>query len=122
MPISYRLDQNLKMVFTTASGLVTDDDLIDHARKVCADSDVPVGARALVDFRDVQEVEVATETIHQVADIFRASTYAPKTAFVTNANVIYGMSRMFEMLRDDSPNEIRVFRVVDEAKCWLGIP
>ena len=82
----------------------------------------PGSPSALVDFRDVQEVEVATETIHQIADIFRASSYAPKTAFVTNAEVIYGLSRMFEMLRDDSPNEIRVFRVVDEAKRWLGIP
>ena len=65
---------------------------------------------------------MSAKGIRQVADIYRASSYAPKTAFVADSDVIYGLSRMFEMLRHDSPEEIRVFRNIDEAKRWLGIP
>ena len=38
MPIRYRIDSSLNAVFTTASGLVADDDIVKHVRTVTTDS------------------------------------------------------------------------------------
>ena len=122
MPISYRLDGDLNAIFTSVSGVVTDSDMVAHARRVATDPDILAGSRALVDFSGVEKVGVTAEGIRRVAEIFRANSYAPKLAFVANADVAYGMSRMFEFQRDDSPAEIRTFRDYDEAKRWLGLP
>lgn len=122
MPISYRLDGDLNAIFTSVSGVVTDRDMVAHAGRVTTDPDIPAGARALVDFGGVEKVDVTAEGIRRVAEIFRMNSYAPKTAFVANSDVAYGMSRMFEFHRDDSPAEIRTFRDYGEAKQWLGLP
>jgi len=121
VPISYRIDKSLNAIFTTGSGTVTDADLISHAQRITRAPDVPSGAIALVDFTNVQEDSVSADGVRQVAEIYRARTYTPRTAFVAEADTIYGMSRMFEMLRSDSEEEIRVFRDIGEAKSWLGL-
>ena len=39
---------------------------------------------------------------------------------VTNDEV-FGMARMYQLLTDDSPDELQIFRKMDDALQWLGI-
>jgi hypothetical protein len=36
--------------------------------------------------------------------------------------VVFGLSRMYQAFRSDSPAEIGVFRELHEARAWLGLP
>ena len=93
------------------------------ARKLTADPDFSAGAIALVDFRNATgDAGISASAVQKVADIFDASSHSFKVAFVADTDFIFGMSRMFEMLRDNSTEEACVFRNVDEAKRWLGLP
>jgi len=41
---------------------------------------------------------------------------------VASNDVAYGLSRMYQAFRSESPLELRVFREMDEAREWLGLP
>jgi len=36
-------------------------------------------------------------------------------------DVPFGIARMFQAYREGSPIEVRVFRLADEARRWLGL-
>jgi hypothetical protein len=68
----------------------------------------------------VSEVQVTSEYIREVA---RSTSYAEgsRRAFVASSDVQFGLSRMFQILSDESPAEVRVFRDLAEARRWLGL-
>lgn len=41
------------------------------------------------------------------------------TAIVADEDLIYGLSRMYEMMTDDLPTITRIFRNIDDAQKWL---
>ena len=45
-----------------------------------------------------------------------------KTAFVATTISTYAVARMFAILMEPSPIDVRVFRNLDEAAYWLGVP
>jgi hypothetical protein len=45
---------------------------------------------------------------------------ARRAVVVTN-DVVFGMARMYQILTDESPDELRIFRKVDDALQWLWI-
>ncbi len=40
---------------------------------------------------------------------------------VAEKDVSFGMARMYEMLREAEPDQIKVFRDMAEARRWLGL-
>ena len=66
-------------------------------------------------------VRGAGEPLEEVASVLRHATTVGKIAIVASKDVEFGMARMVELLADESPTEIRVFRAVGEAESWLGI-
>jgi hypothetical protein len=45
-----------------------------------------------------------------------------KTAFVATTASTYAVAQMFAILMEPSPIDVRVFRNVEEAAYWLGVP
>ncbi len=41
-------------------------------------------------------------------------------AVVADKEVMFGMARMYAIIRDRAPFEIRVFREIDAARDWFG--
>ena len=60
--------------------------------------------------------DVARRVSHHVASRLEEG----KLAVIAPRDLLFGMARMYEMLRDDSPVEVRVFRERDEAESWLA--
>ena len=75
----------------------------------------------LLDAREVTKVELSGACLREVATdtVFGEGSLR---VFVTGSEVGFGMARMYQMLRDESPDEIRIFRNIDEARAWLGLP
>jgi hypothetical protein len=78
---------------------------------------LPLG---LFDLLDATSLEVPSSLIRDVAT--RATRHVDprvdhgKLAIVAAQGEIFGLGRMYEILRSDSPVEVRVFRQRDEAK------
>jgi hypothetical protein len=125
MPIVHRVDRALGVVFATATGVLTDDDLFEFAQKTANDPEFRSGLHELIDLRAADATLVTTRGLRRVAEIFGAFDGGPshaRIAFVAPADVVFGLSRMYQAFRADSPAEIGVFRELPEARAWLGLP
>jgi len=120
MPTHYRIDSERKLISSTAIGVVVDDDLRGHQRTLLNDPAFDPSFDQLWDFREVADVEISTNAVREFA---RARSFAPgaKRALVATKDAAYGMARMFQALHEDAPEDLRVFRSLDEAKIWLGL-
>jgi hypothetical protein len=63
MAIRYEIDAPRGIVLTTADGILTDDELLDHKRRLVEDPRFTPGMKELSDVRGVDQLEVTPEGI-----------------------------------------------------------
>ena len=120
MPGAYTIDLARSLVLSRGWGVVTDRELLAHVRALTADPRFAPHFRQLADLRDVTDMQVTASTIREMVRLnpFWAGA---RRALVVTSDVVFGMARMYQILRDESPDELRIFRKVDDALQWLGI-
>ncbi len=126
MPISQRWDAGQRLLVVEVSGAPTDAELLEFAERVTSDPAIPPGRRELIDLRSLEGTgQVTAGTLRRIADAFTASDEKPeesRVAVVAPANVAYGLSRMYQAYRSDSPVSFEIFRDLPSARRWLGLP
>jgi hypothetical protein len=120
MPISYRIDKARRLVLCVGTGVLTDADAVSNHRLVAADSDFDPTYDELLDFREV-ETMVVTASLPQTIAADHIWAEGVKRAFVAPSDLTFGMTRMYEMLADDKPGNVRVFRDMEDALSWLEL-
>ncbi len=124
MPTAYHINSEFKVVFTRAWGTLTDSDLLECQRQINEDALFEPDMNQIFDFQDVKQVELTSQGIRHLANRNPFGAGA-RRAFVVKpgALAMFGMMRMFEILTDEYPDELRVqFDDVKEARSWLGLP
>jgi hypothetical protein len=125
MPISYRIDPERNFIFTTASGILTDDDILELKRRLTADPRFKVGMRELSDVRAVTELRVTTLGVRRMVDedANQASALTSyRLAIVAGGDDTFGMARMYQMLTEGNLPHVAVFRDYEAAAQWIGAP
>jgi hypothetical protein len=120
MPVRHSIDLEPPLVHTIFSGHVTDADLREHLRTLMADDRFDPMMPELVDLTDVTDVSVTSAMVEASA---RWLLHAPRArrAIVAPTDVLFGLSRMYQLYRDDlSGDTLRVFRTREQALEWLG--
>lgn len=106
-------------------GDVAEDDLLDHYRSEVFGKNIPLDYDELVDFRRVVGAQVALGGLDKVAHLaeaaYRQTGIDARCAIVAEAELIFGLSRMFEMGHAPSMINTRVFKSADDALAWLGL-
>lgn len=121
MPVSYRIDTARDLVVSVASGVVTDDDLLEHQQRLREDPAFQPSFRQLFDFRQGTTNQVSGRGVRQLA-IAPAFGKGSKRALLVPDDAAFGLARMFQTLRDESENEaIAIFRDEAAALAWLGV-
>ena len=120
MAASYRIDRELRTVFSQATGLLTDKDLSLHQADLLADPSFDASFDQLWDLRAITDTTVTQRALRQLASS-RSYTPESRRAIVAPHDLSFGLSRMFQLLHDSAPEEICVFRNLDEARNWLGL-
>ena len=121
MPADYTIDKSKRMVFSKAYGNLTGQDIISHQDKLRNDPDFDPSFSQLVDCTKVTKADdLSTDNIYALAERnpFGAGSHR---AFVAPKNLLYGMFRMFQILTDDYPDELSVFRDITEARKFLKL-
>ncbi len=120
MPGAYTIDLARSLVLSRGWGVLTDRELLAHVRALTADPRFAQHFRQLADLRDVTDLQVTASTIREMVRLnpFGAGS---RRALVVTSDVVFGMARMYQILRDESPDEFRIFRKVDGALQWLGL-
>ncbi len=123
MPISYQIDEARGLVLTTASGVLTDGDILQLKSNLVTDPRWRPGLRELSDVRAIDRLEVTTAGVRQMmmADERDAAALASyRLAIVVAHQLAYGLARMYQMLTEHTIPNVRVFRDMEEAKSWLA--
>ena len=121
MPADYTIDKSQRMVFSKAYGIMTDEDIISHQEMLRDDPDFDPGFSQLVDCTNVTKADdLSTDGVYELArrHLFGAES---KRAFVAPEKLLYGLFRMFQILTDDYPDELDVFRDMTEARKYLKL-
>lgn len=119
MPASYKIDVDARVIRSHTDGVVTDEDLRGHQQRLRNDPGFDPSFDQIWDFREVERIEISTEAVRQLA---RSRSYAEgaRRALVAPRDAAYGLARMFQALHDTAPEDVGVFRTLEEALEWLG--
>lgn len=120
MPADYRIDAQRRLISSAGRGAVTDDDLRGHQARLRSDPAFDPSYDQLWDFSQVTRIEVTSEALRELAGS-RSFKAGARRAMVTPSDVGFGLARMFQILHDEAPEELRVFRDLGEARSWLGL-
>ena len=124
MPISYRIDREQNVVRTTASGILSDEDVLSHKRALVDDPAFAVGMCELSDVRAVTELQVTAAGVRAMVSLEATQAVtlkAHKLAIVTGQAAVFGMARMYQTLTEGNVSHVGVFNSYEEAATWLGI-
>jgi len=123
---SYRIDLELGVVQAELIGVLDDEAFIALFTEVLHHPDYRVGMKSLLDFRRVTQFDLTGQGIRTLAGmvVSRLNSHAVpwQTALVAPQDVAYGLSRMYQILREGSMSQVEVFREFSEAWRWLGLP
>jgi len=119
MPFSLRLEPETGIVIATCSGDLGLNDAKEGATAFWENRDWS-GKPIVWDFRSAH-LDVTASEVREIAQFIlerQPPTPPSKVAFVTASDADFGLGRMFEMFREHSSTQVRVFREFDEAVSW----
>lgn len=121
--VTYRLDPSTGLIETRCAGPVSLDDVMQHFVQLQADPRLPERLDVLLDLTEVTSVPEAGQ-LRRVADaVARISSVELRAfAIVATRDVLFGMSRVFEVFIAERFERTRVFRRAEEARHWLANP
>jgi hypothetical protein len=127
MPLEYRIDRELRVVFATASRVLLDEDVFAYQREVWSQSDL-AGYNEVVDLSPVEDLVLSSgdrvRALAELASAMDVSGASSKLAIVAPQDLAYGFARMFESYRTmnlSGGKAVSVFRSMQAALDWLGV-
>ena len=120
MPGSYLIDVPRRIVFSRGWGVVTNEEVLTHARALREDPRFEPGFRQLIDFRDIDRFALTSAGVQDMAqrNPFRLDA---RRAFVVSQEEVFGMIRMYWSYAEADPNQFRVFRAIGPGLEWIGL-
>jgi hypothetical protein len=123
--IEHHLEHDGTFVFVTMSGLLADDETYDWFRGFIESLEGHRGVSGLIDTRTIERFDLSAPTVQRMSELAKAAVpqfMGSRWAVIAPEDVVYGMSRMFEIRTAESPWQFRVFRTEQEARDWLELP
>lgn len=127
MPIDFSIEHDKRYVVVSYRGVVRDADFVLYWRDFLrAEGWIP-GYGQLADLSNADFSQASKDGVQQLA-AFIESVYArlddgeraDRTAVYAPGDLTFGFARMWAALVAGTPQEVAVFRDLDEAKSWLG--
>ncbi len=124
MPIRYSVDKQNRVVYLTAEGRAVHRDFEVLIDQLAADPDIEPGMKLLADYRKLEfnipgdEIEDLSQQMMKLSPAFTDC----QLALISAGDLEYGLMRMFTLLSSEAEFETRVFRKLENAREWLGLP
>lgn len=121
--IQFTLDGPRRLRTATFSGVVGEADLISAYAQLMQDPGFDPTIDDLVDLRGVERLDVSSDAVRRIVDMFSPLNDMEihnRLAIVAPRDELFGMARMYQILRSEAPEETQVFRSYEDAAAWLG--
>ena len=124
MQITAQIDKSKDLTVFTAKGVLTFDDAM-FVVKAFYDGDPT--KHVIWDMTDTTNVQLTSKEVEKIATFeprIKGKRALGKTAFVAQKDILFGLSRMFEIHSEmvNSPYPVMVFRSIEQAYKWLDEP
>ncbi|MBT8333868.1 MAG: hypothetical protein HKP41_11020 [Desulfobacterales bacterium] len=120
MELTFNNEKNFACI--KLSGSLEQDVILNAFDSAVSDREYKKGMGRVWDFREADLSSISPDVIREMAQYslkFPAGINDVKVAFVTNRDLEYGFSRMFEM-SSYAETPIRVFRCMNQAEEWIS--
>jgi hypothetical protein len=116
----YRILPEHRLIVICNWGETSLEEIIKRSQEMQADPDYSATFDVISDNTHL-ESQLTSEEIRRLSEHQpEAKLFPGKVAIIAPADVTFGLSRMYQMLRCyDGPKEIRVFRDTNSALAWL---
>ena len=125
MPISFTIYEGQELFVSLWAGSVSDLDMLSSYKDLFENEQYKPGYNEIVDARNAQMDGVTSVGLRNLASMVNqylsGKTVSFKTAIIAPANSSFGISRMYEVFANDSPEQVRVFREPNDALEWIGV-
>jgi hypothetical protein len=122
----YKIDADRKVVLFSASGILTNDEMISCIAGLNADPGITEGMPSFTDARSVTEMKVTAAGFKKLAEVMENSETprgaSPAALLVSEGgNVLIG--KLLVAFSESDPNmpRYKVFTDLAEAELWLGL-
>ena len=117
MQITAQIDKSKNLTVFTAKGALTFDDAISVVKAFYDDGPTK---HVIWDMTDTTEVQLTSKEVEKIATFeprIKGKRALGKTAFVAQKDILFGLSRMFEIHSEmvNSPYPVMVFRNIEQA-------
>ena len=121
MPIELRYDRKQGVLYSVVTSPITLEEFGASMARIIQSDDYPPDVRTLWDLRELDFEPVYRPFEEQVIDIRQKfpERGAAKIALVVASDLGFGMTRMYEILSNEMPQNVMVFRNCEEGEKWL---
>ena len=120
MPASYQIDITVRVIFSKAEGLLTDEDLLTHQNRLRVDPAFEWSFDQIYDFSDVTAIDVKDATLRRLVER-QPFLDGVKRAFVANSDMTRDMTEKLLAYRDGAVEQAEIFDNMEAARRWLHL-
>ena len=122
MPITSHIEKELDLTVFKVTGVLSFDTVLPVVKDFYEKDPTK---HVLWDLIDTAEVKLSSEEVEKIVNFrprFEGKRDFGKTAFVAQKDIIFGLSRMFEIQSNvqQAPYPVMVFRRIEDAYEWIG--
>jgi len=126
MPITYRTYLEHNLIILVHKGRIPDEEFLSFYKPLYKSNTSFASMDHLVDLREADSSPRSSDVLYQFANFMQSSfeslTTRPKVAVVAPKDLSFGLARMYEAFADSIPWDFTVFRTIEAALTWLGLP
>lgn len=127
MPVSFAIHHEDGYFVATWKGRVSDAGILEAYRAFFQSAEWKPGLNELADLGRADFSEVTARGLRAlvalIADVYASHNVAhTKCASYAPQRMQYGLSRLYEIVSEGSPETTRVFRDFEEAREWVAQP
>jgi hypothetical protein len=121
MPVVLKVNPQKKVVYSTFFGIVTDEELLEHAHTIHSHPDFRREYGEIVDLTMVTEMRVTREALRRLAQAPSVFEPAVKHAIIAPKDSAFEEAQAFSHLAATSRRNLKVVRTAAEAYKFLGL-
>ena len=121
MPRDLKIDPQLKLVHSIYYGELEDSDLSEQRFEISNHPGFRPDFSYILDLTGVTRLKVSTAAVRECATSPSLFVRDAIRVMVAPSEAVFGMSRMYQMLAEESRPNIQVVRSLEEAYRALGI-
>ena len=120
MPTNYFIDPVRRLVIISADGVLLGAELLAEQKHLAAEPLFQRDFSQLFDLTQVTEARISAEEVRAMA---ATTVFGPtaRRALIVAEPLLYGLSRMFQLMLDERGGTLRIFTDRSEAEEWLGL-